>query len=450
MRLAWLVAAFFFVPCSGFFFELMAKGNLFLGFASGKVGDVVMYRSHGEQVSRARNRSPKNPNTIRQQVQRAVSASVQRLYSAGQAVFNHAFEGRKVGMQNQMEFVRRNMAILRALVVDDLNTGRVDGSARARVSAPGLSVPVPFDGLMISSGSLQQTAFSWNAEEGYFELPDPLRQEESGQIMETVGAYANRVGLVEGDIYTFVVFGSDPLEGTELGYYGGETFTNYAAIFNCFFNFAQMRVKSGATSDGTMITTSTTYAALFEPAAVGVDLTGAVIPGSISGQLIDSRAVSSAVGCIRSREDSGKRSVSFLHLTRGAYDWGLSSNWLSAAWSRSSQLAGVDLILDGRDFITPDGFIITPSFDFPLTVGDLNGQSLAFSSPVTISDVAQRLTFSTSGSGSIRVALNQSTGNYALYDGMDYFGSVSLSADGLSLSFTTSSGGPTLTSLAWS
>ena len=39
----------------------MSKGNLFLGFGRGKVGVVVFSRLNGEQVTRARNRSPRKP-----------------------------------------------------------------------------------------------------------------------------------------------------------------------------------------------------------------------------------------------------------------------------------------------------------------------------------------------------------------------------------------------------
>lgn len=425
----------------------MAKGNMLLGFARGKVGDVVFYRQNGEQVSRGRNKHPHNPNTLRQQVQRAVSASIQRLYSAGQQVFNHSFEGKKVGAENQQEFVRRNMAILRALVVGDINAGNVDAACRGRVSAPGLSVAVPFDGMMISSGSLQQLAFSWDEQEGAFSLPEPVRN-ESEQITEQVGAYATRVGLVEGDIYTFVIFGCDPLQGSELGYYGGEPYTTYAAVFQPFFAFAQMRVKAGATSDTTVITSSTTLASLFEPAAVGVDLSGKNLVGSsITAQTIDARAVSSVIGCIRSREDSGKRSVSFMHVTRGTYDWGIASNWLSSAWSASSRIAGSDLILDGSDFITPTGLIITPSFTFPITTTNLAGASLTFSDPVTAAEIMSKLTFSVEGGGTATVATG--TEGMQLYYDSAYFNTVSLSADGLTLTFGETQGGPTLTALNW-
>lgn len=349
----------------------MAKDNLFLGFGRGKIGDVVFYRRNGQQISRARNRSPRNPNTFRQQLQRAVSANVQRLYSAGMEVFNHSFEGRTVGEGNQQEFVRQNMNLLRSMLVSDYNLGRADSECSGRIGAPGLTIPVPFDGMCISNGSVQQQLFSWDSVDG-FSMPDPLRDQQDA-ISETVGAYARRVGLVPDDIYTFVAFGCDPLEGSELAYFGDlETFNNYAAVFSQLFGFAQLRVLPGVLDDQTAITSSTTLASFFMPAERGTDISGTNLVSPITTQIIDERMVDGMIGCIRSREDSGVRSPSFMHVQRSLYDYGLTVNYLSAAWSRSEGIAGSDLLLEGSDFapaeVDPDALVCLPPL--PISQGD--------------------------------------------------------------------------------
>lgn len=327
----------------------MAKDNLFLGFGRGKVGDVVFYRRDGQQISRARNRAPRNPNTFKQQLQRAVSANVQRLYSAGMQVFNHSFEGYKVGEGNQREFVKQNMNKLRSLIVADYNLSRTDTDCLGRIGAPGLTIPVPFDGMIISNGSVQQTVFSFDDTDG-FSMPDPLRNQQEA-ISETVGHYALRIGLAPGDIYTFVAFGCDPLQGAELAYFGPlDSYTLYASIFSQLFGFCQLRVKEGVTSDSTPISNSTTLAAFFEAGQEGVDLTGRNMLLAISQQAIDTRMVSGLIGCIRSREDSGVRSPSEMHVMRGAYDWGVTVNYLEAAWGNRSAIDGSDLLLEGSDF----------------------------------------------------------------------------------------------------
>lgn len=348
----------------------MAKDNLFLGFGRGKIGDVVFYRRNGQQISRARNRSPRNPNTFRQQLQRAVSANVQRLYSAGMEVFNHSFEGRTVGEGNQQEFVHQNMKLLRNLLVSDYNLGRSDSECSGRIGAPGLTIPVPFDGMCISNGSIQQQLFSWDQTDG-FSMPDPLRNQQDA-ISETVGAYARRVGLVPDDIYTFVAFGCDPLEGSELAYFGDlESFNNYAAVFSQLFGFAQLRVLPDVLDDQTAITSSTTLASFFTPAERGTDISGINLVSPITTQNIDERMVDGMIGCIRSREDSGVRSPSFMHVQRALYDYGLTVNYLSAAWSRSEGIAGSDLLLEGSDFApsTGDPNRITTIPSMPITPG---------------------------------------------------------------------------------
>lgn len=347
----------------------MAKDNLFLGFGRGKVGDVVFYRRDGQQIARARNRAPRNPNTFRQQLQRAVSANVQRLYSAGMQVFNHSFEGFKVGEGNQRVFVKKNMDKLRSLLVSDYNLSRSNSDCLGRFGAPGLSIPVPFDGMIISNGSVQQTVFSFNDTDG-FTMPDPLRNEQEA-ISETVGNYALRIGLVPGDIYTFVAFGCDPLQGAELAYFGPlDSYTVYASIFSQLFGFCQLRVKEGVTTVSDPISNSTTLAAFFEAGQEGVDLTGRNMLLAISQQAIDRRMVSGLIGCIRSREDSGVRSPSEMHVMRGAYDWGVTVNYLENAWGSRSAIEGSDLLLEGSDFAS-SGVTVAPQ-----TFETLGGQQI--------------------------------------------------------------------------
>lgn len=104
----------------------MAKGNLFLGFASGKIGSVVMYRSKGAQVSRALNPSPSNPQSALQMLQRVTLKTASSAYSLLQDITNHAFEGYATGTDSQGAFVTRNIAQMRAQLADYINSGDAD------------------------------------------------------------------------------------------------------------------------------------------------------------------------------------------------------------------------------------------------------------------------------------------------------------------------------------
>lgn len=338
----------------------MAKDNLFLGFGRGKVGDVVFYRSNGTQITRARNRNPRNPNSVPQRVVRAVNASVSRLYSIGQEIFNHAFEGASTPADNQRRFNSLNINLLRGLIADDLNSGRVDGACLARVGARGLSAAVPFNGMQLSSGKLSNNAFEMKSD-GRFGMPEPLHSSPA-VYTETVAEYATRIGLVEGDIYTFVMIGTPATSGSQLAYYGaeGEAFNPCAAIFPFFFNYAQLIVKAEAFTNTDLITTDTKLGAIFGASDRGVNLTNQPLVVLFTPADIDSRMVIGVAGCIRSRESTGLRSttfgIEFESLPGENADWGLSTNYLAQAWQTGdSNLRGDELILDGKYFEPSQG-----------------------------------------------------------------------------------------------
>lgn len=71
----------------------MAKGNLFLGTAARSVGDVVMYRREGSQVSRVRVRKIANPRTDAQSLQRSAFSPVAKFFSPLAIVLERAWEG---------------------------------------------------------------------------------------------------------------------------------------------------------------------------------------------------------------------------------------------------------------------------------------------------------------------------------------------------------------------
>lgn len=71
----------------------MATGNLFLGTARRKVGDVVLYRRNGVQQSRVRVRTIANPKTLGQALQRNYVAPVNKFYAPLAAVLERSWEG---------------------------------------------------------------------------------------------------------------------------------------------------------------------------------------------------------------------------------------------------------------------------------------------------------------------------------------------------------------------
>lgn len=87
----------------------MAKGNFLLGYARGSVGDVTFSRVKGNQVAKARNRNPANPNTIPQAMQRSLFADAVRFYTRGvQNAFKFAFERKLEKESDYNAFMRLN------------------------------------------------------------------------------------------------------------------------------------------------------------------------------------------------------------------------------------------------------------------------------------------------------------------------------------------------------
>lgn len=91
----------------------MAKGNLFLGTARRSVGDVVMYRRNGEQISRVRVRKISNPQSDGQALQRSYMAAVSKFYSFFKSPLEKSWQGLNRS-QSQSAFLRANANLVRS------------------------------------------------------------------------------------------------------------------------------------------------------------------------------------------------------------------------------------------------------------------------------------------------------------------------------------------------
>lgn len=328
----------------------MAKGNLFQGMGRGKVGDVVFSRLNGEQISRVRNRHPKNPRSNSQLYQRAIMATVMQAYSAGKAIFDHSFEGYAVGAQNQRRFLSLNAKMLRQLVATDINTPIATNSQKARVVAPGVSVPVanPF---IISRGSYQQNLFTFDSTQVEFKLPEAASE-------ETVAQYAARVGLVAGDIYTFIVLA----EKKDIAYESNIHDDILASQNYCSFGFVRLIVKDGLSN---VNDAAEGYDQLFSVQTSGGDFErsdaqlrdfeislGLGIANLLSKNPAD-YTNTGAIGLIRSRLDQDLRSDSVMYVKYGttAEDmFGIASDYILDEWKNATTSVGdSDLILEGGE-----------------------------------------------------------------------------------------------------
>lgn len=85
----------------------MATGNWLLGGVKGKVGDLILSKNNGTQITRARNRYPKNPKTTKQAMQRMSFAALSTFYTAFEdEVLNHSWQGVKYGGDSHNHFYK--------------------------------------------------------------------------------------------------------------------------------------------------------------------------------------------------------------------------------------------------------------------------------------------------------------------------------------------------------
>lgn len=122
----------------------MAKGNLFLGQAKGKVGSIVLSRAFGKQIVRTKPTSVKNPKTIGQNTQRAILATIAKSAAALTPLVDHSFTNVKYGAESVRHFRKINMGILRDLYLNTQNGANL-------IAKGGSFVP---NALKISEGSL--------------------------------------------------------------------------------------------------------------------------------------------------------------------------------------------------------------------------------------------------------------------------------------------------------
>lgn len=313
----------------------------------GKVGGVVFYKitdsnSKDKQGQRAYVGTIRNPNSTRQQYQRAILKTVSNMYAQGKAIFNHSFQGKAPGGQNAREFRKLNMRALRAQCVADYSAGLRPAGYRSFVSAKGSMYAAPNE-YIISQGTYDQQFFSWNATTKKFNYPEP------GQV-QTVAQYAAANGLVSGDIYTFVGL---IVDNTVVA--GGDGQTPYETNYKSNFLYSRFRVKAELSVSDDMTSLSQVFEQL--PSSlpnVNISLinpeTG-VTPQGVFAADVPSLG---AFGCIRSREDQDLRSNSTMHLLTStdadAPGFGIISAFVYKYWSDDAgNLGDSELLLEGGD-----------------------------------------------------------------------------------------------------
>lgn len=315
----------------------MAKGNLFLGTGRGKVGDVVFYRKNGEQITRVRNRSVKNPDTEAQQIQRAILASVSKAYQAGSAIFDHSFEGCGTGAECQNRFQKLNIDWLRSAITSDLALNHGDGQSVAAVVPRSASYAVP-NAWIVSQGTLYQDVFDID----FDGLNSEILWATATDTNEKLGEYCTRLGIIDDDIFTVVAFGI--VDGT----FDDQDPQRFRTAYQVRFGFLRMRVKTSALAS-TAVASSAPLSDLFDFSSSEYFSPGGLTVGdSLSVESFMPNVTACAVGVIRSRENSKLRSNCQLSTPNGLVEWGIIAKYIPEFWNKYEGLnVQSPLILEG-------------------------------------------------------------------------------------------------------
>lgn len=322
-------------------FFIMAKGNLFQGMARGKVGDVVFYRMNGWQMARVRNRKPNNPRTNEQLYQRAVIATTMKAYSIGKEIFDHAFQGEKIGEGNMRKFNMVNSRILRSQLINDINGNTPLNDQLGRFCAPKSITPTACIGLQVSEGTLTQTLFKAIESNGTYKFQIGFTTEH------TMGTWFKVLNIAPNDIFTFVFFVTDPA----VKVYNNEWTTNpLASQYKTSFEWIRFKIKEGIEEKNPH---QTPFSDLFEieKSSDNIKFDSTQV-AKVNQEMNFSFTTENAIGsmaCIRSRDDMDIRSTEYT-IPFGSKDYGIASAYVLDVWKNMVEKVGQsELILEGGD-----------------------------------------------------------------------------------------------------
>lgn len=169
----------------------MAKGNMFIGNGSGKVGNLVVATRAGEQITRVYQPRVANPKSYSQMLQRAKFANAVKFYKkAVQNFFKFAFEDKKKAESDYNAFMRHNVMNSALLI-----KGNVDDAY-----FPALGRWVMSYGSLPNAFSIEKSSAS-----GFTFFNDNIKPNA------TIGDISNLLlgqGFHTGDIITFVLITS--------------------------------------------------------------------------------------------------------------------------------------------------------------------------------------------------------------------------------------------------
>lgn len=168
----------------------MAKGNWLLGGVKGKVGDLVLSKLNGKQVTRARNRNPKNPKTSAQALQRMKFGALAAFYNAfATEILDHSWQGVKYGGASHNFFYKAALS----------------SSVKTPAVAKGSNIFVPSNYPM-ARGTLQSVNVQFQSDASmHTDIPFDWSSNDSTSLQTFIDDFINENPYYAGKQLTFVI-----------------------------------------------------------------------------------------------------------------------------------------------------------------------------------------------------------------------------------------------------
>lgn len=184
----------------------MATGNMLLGLSRKKLGDIIFYRSEGQQRARVRVRTIKNPRSAKQAVQRMVLATASKTLAALRGLYNHSFENIAVGNASTRHAQKLLMEGYRNSAALAINEGTNVGNA-AQMAIKGAPIAGCFEGQPMSRGRLSMNLYSLDADgRAVINVSDATALAATITTQAQYAAALAAIGLEPGDQLTLIVY----------------------------------------------------------------------------------------------------------------------------------------------------------------------------------------------------------------------------------------------------
>lgn len=186
----------------------MGKGNPMVGTARGKYGDMIFYRTGGEQRFRVRVK-PMNPRTNAQLLQRVIMSTVSKAYTDLITVCDHAFQNFEGKMRNQQRFLKLNAKLMRGIALNNVTSWSPIRWTNTNYGnwLPKDSIQSVVNPLIISEGDIQPVAFNIIKSNGKNRVTvgNPFTTTNDGDYTKfTYSKMCEVFGCEPGDQVTFV------------------------------------------------------------------------------------------------------------------------------------------------------------------------------------------------------------------------------------------------------